>query len=290
MPDPTLGPAPRAGGVEGQSPRRRRPPPHPHNHNATNRPPKSLTQTVSNANNPPMHPSPRICRALVEDHLGPPDFTERQIRREEKILAAAEHLMVKFGRAAVSMRLLATALRMSTSTLIWHYTDMDALLAEILRRHLRAITQAVGAVPHNAPNRQTAMRQAYLAATRAAFGRLTSKHLLLTRDRHLLPADELDHIEQTIQTLGETIAGDLGPEAMDVLNLPWATPEIAEPILATINTARHPAKPPTPQPLTLTSLRPAAHTHTDDTPWPPPRTGPPDPMANFTDAELLAQA
>ena len=199
-----------------------------------------------------MNPIPRICRAMVEDRLGAPIPTERQRKREEKILAAGEQLMAHYGRSRITKRILAISLRLSPTTLTWHYTDIDALLAEILRRHLRTLAKAIGAVPREAPDRPALMRKAYLDNTRGAFGRMSDAHLLLTRDRHLLPEDELEHIEASVQGLAEMIGGDHAEETLDLLDRPWITAARAEPILQTMaETLHHPpqqAAAPAPQP------------------------------------------
>ena len=214
-----------------------------------------------------MTPSPRVCRAMVEHLLGAPVLTERQQRREARILAAAQHLLVHFGSGCISFRALATALRISTATLAWHYTDMDALLGEILRRHLRLITEALAAVPRTAANRQPLLRQAYLRATRSAGGGLHEAHILLTRDRHLLPEDERGPIEHTLRAIGQALAGASGPEALaglsgpealaglsgmealaglsgmevlDLLNLAWIAPDQVEPLVQALTEAQQP--------------------------------------------------
>ena len=209
-----------------------------------------------------MNPIPRICRAMVEDRLGAPIPTERQRKREEKILAAGEQLMAHYGRSRITKRILAISLRISPTTLTWHYTDMDALLAEILRRHLRILAKAIGAVPREAPDRQSLMRKAYLEATRGAFGRMSDAHLLLTRDRHLLPEDELEHIEATLQSLAETIGGDHPEETLDLLDRPWITTARVEPILqAMAETLNHPAEPAAAQPALQALTRPSEKLH-----------------------------
>jgi len=233
-----------------------------------------------------MNASPRICRAMVESIFGPPILTERQRLRQEKILAAAVHLMAHFGHAAITARILAAALRITTAALAWHFTDTDALLGEILNQHLATITGALAEIPHDAPNRQALLRAAYLTATRTASGQLTPTQILLTRDRHLLPLDVLIPLEQSFQTLGETLAGDLGPQALDLLSLPWVTAETAEPLLAALNaqnqaepaTQKQPAKPPAPRPPPpqTTTLAPA---HTNQLPRMPTYAGLPGAMS-----------
>jgi len=190
-----------------------------------------------------MHPPARICRAIVQDIIGRPVLTSRQRDREDKILIAGEKLMARFGRHGVTFALVAASVSITRATLFFHFTDLDALLGEILRRHLRALAKSLGEVPREAPNRQPMLRATYLAATRGPFGGLSDAHLLLTRDRHLLPDDEREGIELTWQSLGENIAGDLGPEALDLLERPWLTAARVEPLLATLEETKN-APPP----------------------------------------------
>ena len=201
-----------------------------------------------------MNPPARICRAIVQEIIGRPVLTGRQRKREDQILIAGEKLMARFGRYGVTFALVAASVSITRATLFFHFTDLDALLGEILRRHLRALAKSLGEVPHDAPNRQPALRATYLAATRGPFGGLSDAHLLLTRDRHLLPEDELEGIELTWRSLGENMAGDLGEEALDLLERPWLTAARVEPLLATLEETKNapppeqnflPPKPPT---------------------------------------------
>jgi AcrR family transcriptional regulator len=202
-----------------------------------------------------MNPPARICRAIVQDIIGRPALTGRQRDREDKILIAGEKLMARFGRHGITFALVAASVSITRATLFFHYTDLDALLGEILRRHLRALATALGEVPHDAPNRQAVLRATYLHATRGPFGGLCDAHLLLTRDRHLLPEDELEGIELTWQSLGENMAGDLGAEALDLLERPWMTAARVEPLLATLEDTKNA---PAPE-LELPPPKPPAH-------------------------------
>jgi len=186
-----------------------------------------------------MQPTTRLCRAEVEAEFGRPEMNRRQRLREERILKIGAFLMARHGRNAVTFRMLAGSLRMSPTTLAWHYLDLDALLGEILRRYLETLHTLLGAVPIDAPCRQPLLRAAYLKAIQGPFGGLTPLHTLLTRDRHFLPGEEANSIELELQGLGELLAGDLGAIALDLLDRPWMTPGLAETLLETIDRSRH---------------------------------------------------
>jgi AcrR family transcriptional regulator len=215
----------------------------------------------------------RVLRHLVEAELGRPEMNRRQRAREERILAAGQLLMAQYGRQGITFRTLAGALRITASTLAWHYTDLDALLGEILRAYLQTLHTILGSVPFGSPNRQAELRAAYLQAIHGPFGGLTPLHTLLTRDRHLLPADERDSIERTLLGLSELLAGDLGLAGLDLLDRPWVDPAMAEALLATAAAIR--TEPPsagvTPEPAAI----PAALRSEPGEQAAPPPAGPP---------------
>jgi AcrR family transcriptional regulator len=154
----------------------------------------------------------RILRAQVNKVAPPPPLTPRQQARETRILTAAEHLLAQHGTENITYRLLAVALTLTTATLRWHFVDLHALLAEILRRHLKTIAEALQAIPANQPDARIA---AYRAATHHQDGTPKDAHILLLRDRHLLPPDELDDIEPAYKTTstGATPASAAKPPA-----------------------------------------------------------------------------
>ena len=192
----------------------------------------------------------RILRNMVQRVAPLPPLNPRQQEREHRILQAGEALMAGFGRHGITFALLATALRISTASLRWHYADLDALLVEILRRHLRDIAASLDAVPAAAPNRGPALRAAYLAATRNPDGTLKPAHLLLTRDRHLLPPDELSPIEKARDSLAQQLAAGGSADTMDIADTPWIDESRIEHVLATLaaNPRAQRATPPMPAP------------------------------------------
>ena len=162
---------------------------------------------------------PRILRAEIAGIPGAqPQLTARGLERRDVILAAARHAMVLHGRGGVRLPELAMALGMTSGTMRRYFPDLDYLLAEILRVHVLAICSAIGDalrhLPQGAAERQPAARAAYLAATRTVLGGHTEAHLLLVRERHQLPPDLRESIEETRAALGEMLAGELAEAAL----------------------------------------------------------------------------
>ena len=168
-----------------------------------------------------MHIPARILRNdAIRADRNPPIPSTRDLTTRDRIVDLGQALMARHGRHAISMTAFALALGHCTATIRRHFADLDALLAAILQRHLQRLSEALSEVPYDAPDRPAAMRAAYLAATRSALGGFTEGHLLLVRDRHLLPDDELIPIEETLYGLGCILAGDHGTPAMALLDTP----------------------------------------------------------------------
>ncbi len=188
-----------------------------------------------------MHTAPRLLRAEIEDIPGArPRLSARERERQAVILAAGRRVLVNHGSAGVRLSDLATALGMAPATIRRYYPDLDELLGDILRTHLLAISSAIGEALRAAPtpasqarpaHRQATARAAYLAATRTVLGGHTEAHLLLLRERHNLPADLLAGIEGTRDALGEVLAGDLGAEALGLLDMANLSPAMIEGML-----------------------------------------------------------
>jgi AcrR family transcriptional regulator len=149
----------------------------------------------------------RILRAMAR-RLDPTLFTltERQRVREARILAVAQHLIASEGRHNITFATLAVALRIGTATLRWHFVDLDALLGEIINRHLAAVAAELAKIPADAADAAAKRRAAYLAYTRTPNGDFTEPHRIMLRDRHTLPPDELDPIERTRHDLAVLLA------------------------------------------------------------------------------------
>jgi AcrR family transcriptional regulator len=153
-------------------------------------------------------PTPaRILRAHADDLPNArPKLSARELDREDRILDTARALMVRFGRVNITFQSLAVAMRMSPATIRRHFADLDSILFTLIRRHLQAIPRALAAVPHTHPNAHAARRAAYTDFTRNGFSAPTPDHILLNRERHTLPPDLLEHIEN----LRDLIGGMLG--------------------------------------------------------------------------------
>jgi AcrR family transcriptional regulator len=192
----------------------------------------------------------RILRADAEKlERDPPDLTQRELEQYTRILAVTEGLMARHGIHTMTASGHAQALRMGPATLRRHFSDLDILLATLISRHQRKIAHALAQVPRDAPDRAQKLRAAYLAYTRADPGAVTDAHLLLVRDRHLLPEDLLTHIEQTRRNLGETLAPGHAEEALALLDMPALDAPCIEAALAAITATEQPkAAPPAPKP------------------------------------------
>jgi len=175
-----------------------------------------------------MNTPARILRATVENRHKRPEPTIRELEREDRFVAGAQTAFAEHGRYKVTVSAMATALRTSAAMLRHCFCDLDALFAEILHRHLTSLAHAFGAVPSNDPDAFPKRRAIYLALTRTALGGLTEAHILLVRDRHLLPDDLLPAVEAHRHSIGLLLAGPLAQRALDILDSPNWDPETIE--------------------------------------------------------------
>jgi AcrR family transcriptional regulator len=201
----------------------------------------------------------RILRAKAQAR-NPAHFalTERQRAREAAILDIAQHLIADEGLANVTFAGLARALRLSATTLIFHFVDLEALLGELIRRHLRALAAELGKIAADDPLRHQKRRAAYLAYTRTPMGGLTEAHLLLVRDRHTLPPDERDGIEQIRQGIGELLTDGSVEDAFLFLDAPSLAPARIESFIRSQAPAPPPPSSPIFDPATLNTIDPEA--------------------------------
>jgi AcrR family transcriptional regulator len=228
--------------------------------------------------------SPRILRADAQ-RFEPAlcQLTPRQQARHDRILRVSRYLFARYSRATLTFGTLATALRIGAGTLRFHFVDLDALLACLLRTHLENIAAGLAEIPANAPDRGRKLRAAYIAATRSADGALTSDHIILLRDRALLPLDEAEPIEQLRAEIAETLAGDLGPATIAMLDMDLPPDTLDLRIQAMQEAAAAPRSFPAPRACAAppeTPLRPTEFlafgpgglrvAHTDPPPDPPP--------------------
>lgn len=182
-----------------------------------------------------MHISARILRNDASQmDRGAATLTARDIARRDRIASVGQGLMARHGSHSITMTAFAAALGHCVPTIRRHFADIDALLAYLLRQHLQFLAESLGAVPFG-PGRPAALRAAYLAATRSVMGGLTEAHLLLVRDRGLLPEDERQPVEDTLQGLGFVLAGDVGPQILHLLDSPLFNADQIECMLHTLN-------------------------------------------------------
>jgi AcrR family transcriptional regulator len=158
--------------------------------------------------------------------------------------------MAEHGRDTITLTSMALALRIARSTLRHYFCDLDALLAEILHRHLRRLADALGEIPYDDPDLHRKRRAAYLNATRTPLGGLNEAHLLLVRDRHLLPDDLLPLVESYRTSIGLLVAGPDPEPVLALLDNPACYPEAIEATLAPRTPHQaNPAQPPALQPV-----------------------------------------
>jgi AcrR family transcriptional regulator len=182
-------------------------------------------------NNARMHIPARILRShLMDIDRTLRDLTAREQAREERILRDAQFLIARFGAAALTFTNLAIAMKIAPATLRRHFADFDALLGEIMRRHLRAIASAIGEIPHDAPNRARLQRAAYITATRT-LGAPTEAHLILTTHRTTLPEDERASVAGLRGQIGLELGGTNGEATLYLLDCPHFTIDQIEPML-----------------------------------------------------------
>jgi len=206
-----------------------------------------------------MQTNPRILRAEADKFDRQQRFpTERDRQQREHILTAAQSLLARHGSHAISFGAMAAALRMAPATLRRHFIDLDALLGEIIGRHLMDISRRLGEIPFNDPDRCRKQREIYFTFCRGTFGGLTEAHRLYTRDRHVLPQDILSHLENTRDGIGELLAGPNAQAALVLLDTPYIPLANIEVMLAALPQEAETATPtePTPRPKPPRKHRP----------------------------------
>jgi AcrR family transcriptional regulator len=194
-----------------------------------------------------MHTPIRILRDDIEDIPGTCRvLSARELDRQDLIRAAATRVLAAHGRLAITIAGVAGALCLSAGTVKRLFPDMDALLIDILRRHLRAISAAIATIDRDDPHCFARRRAAYIAFTRTPMGNPTEAHLLLLRDRHSLPPGALEGLEAFRRGIGECLAGAQGAIALNLLDMPELMPAEIEACLASLMAVA--ASPPAPAP------------------------------------------
>lgn len=178
------------------------------------------------------------------------ELTQREEAREERILQDAQFLIARFGAAAITFTNLAIAIKVAPATMRRHFPDFDALLGEIMRRHLRAVAKAIAEIPPEAPDRRRQQRAAYLTATRN-IGAPTEAHLILTTYRNTLPEDERTTVNDLRGQIGEMLSPGEAEATLHLLDCPHF--DIAQ-IEAMLTAAQSPS--PQPQPAAPPAAEP----------------------------------
>jgi AcrR family transcriptional regulator len=212
----------------------------------------------------------RLHRAYVvnRSHNRPP-LSEKLREREDAIIANAQALMASFAGDHFTIGGIALALGMSPATIRQHFVDVDCILAEILVRHLRGISRAIGKIPQDHPNRRAAARAVYFEATRTGWGAFTDPHLLLIQALHTLPEDLAKPIEGMHQMIGEALAGEQADFVLTLLDSPRLQPAQIEAQLTGVEAKAAPrvapAKPAAaPAPVQAPVPAPASRPHKRD--------------------------
>jgi AcrR family transcriptional regulator len=174
----------------------------------------------------------RILRARIDEAPGPRRYlSNRDLDRRDRILQAGCLVLAEFGRHAITMASFALGLGLSPGTVRRLFPDLDNLLGEIIRQHLRTVSIAVCAVPQDVADRPAAQRAAYIAATRTSLGAPAAAQLLLM-DRRLLPPDERASIEAARDTLADILGGPHGMLILDLLDMACLSPAQIEATVA----------------------------------------------------------
>jgi AcrR family transcriptional regulator len=222
---------------------------------------------------------PNLLRSQVEDFEHTPNWlSTKQLERRTRILSTGCHLLALHGFANLRICDLAIALNITSSSIRFHFADLDALLIEIIKEHGKAINKAIGAVHHTDPDATAKRRAAYLTATRGPLGSLTEAHLLLTRDATMLSEANYAAIQQSHDQHAIILAGTLDPDtALTLLDAPRLDPIR---ILTTIATLEG-----TDPALAIPFLTPAPPAPEPEEIAPPP---PPEPLPELSWSDDLA--
>jgi AcrR family transcriptional regulator len=212
-------------------------------------------------------------------------LTSTQLERQALIMATGRIAMARYGRATIAMPEFSMGLRLTPAQIRWHFPDLDNLFGAICRDHLKNLFAAINeAVAYaNDPDPCQAARAAYFGFTRTALGTFNEAHTLFLRDRHTLPEDEAASVNATYNRLPQSLGGEHGWYALELLNrenltladvenaiAELANTAIANTAIATIelaNTAIAGTAPPARSTPTIVEATPAGH----DTPHQFPR-------------------
>jgi AcrR family transcriptional regulator len=259
----------------------------------------------------------RLLQPCVEAAIHARPLTKRECETREHLIDAARRMFIQFGRLRVDVPFFAHSTRTAAITIRRHFGDMHHVFGLILHEYVLEIYKAVSSVDGEGEELFTRRRAAYFRATRGFCNVPTSMHFLLVKDRVTLPADELEPVEDIRRLIGDLVGGDYGDEVLTILDHPRVTLAKAEALITTLTDfdAAH-AQPaqdrPSPAPIDTqpTQAQPAPAPRADAKAQPAPAPTrkpeadprdwtpsyppsfesrrPPDPLAAFSDEELLA--
>jgi hypothetical protein len=98
-----------------------------------------------------MNTPSRILRATVENRHKRPAPTIRELEREDRFIAGAQTAFAEHGRHKVTLTSMATRPAHLRAMLRHCFCDLDALLAEILHRHLTSLARPSAKSPTTTP-------------------------------------------------------------------------------------------------------------------------------------------
>jgi AcrR family transcriptional regulator len=131
----------------------------------------------------------RILRAEIEKIVGRPEYTDRHINREARILEGAVEALANHGRHGITFAALAAGLRVDKGTLRWHFADLDILLATILHQHIHQLEEAVNAIPIDGEYREEFEDELLRRLTHTPEGDMRPVHIAANRAQRPLQTE-----------------------------------------------------------------------------------------------------
>jgi hypothetical protein len=112
------------------------------------------------------------------------------------------------------------------------FCDLENVVGVILRDHLKMLEEVLSDISPRTRDCHARRRAAYLAHTRIGPKTLSDAHMILVRDRFLMPDDERDPTELLRASVGELLAGDHAEVAFAMLDNPVFEIEQTEAVLS----------------------------------------------------------
>lgn len=147
-------------------------------------------------------------------------LSPRDAQQRDRLLQVATELFVEFGPTRFSLAGLAHAIGWSSGKIRRYFSDMESIFAQVLIQYMENLLRELAGLRH-AP--AASRRALYLDLTRGIGGRHTPMQFLLACQRHCLPPDLLETIQQSrarlIDALGLRDARDLDLMDAEEVNL-----------------------------------------------------------------------